>query len=137
MVFDYEFVQPTEAPTNAGSLYLSPLAAFGLSQNPFRHAQRTYAVDFGMLQDETIVVSLTLPAGYTLAEVPKSAIVDLAGGGGRFLYNASVSGSTVQLTSRLTLRQSIYSADDYQHLRELYRLMLEKQAAQLEIRKQG
>jgi hypothetical protein len=137
VVFDYEFAQPAETANGTGTLYLNPLAAFSGSQNPFRHEKRTYAIDFGMLQDETIVLSLNLPAGYTLAELPKTAIIDLANGGGRFLYSATLNGSTLQLTSRLTLRRPSYGADEYVHLRELYRLMLEKQAAQLEIRKQG
>ena len=137
VLFDYEFAQAAETPNTSGTLYLSPLAAFGGSRNPFRHEKRTYAIDFGMLQDETIVLNLSLPAGYTISEVPKPSIVDLADGGGRFLYSATLNGSTLQLTSRLTLRRPIYGAAEYVHLRELYRLMLEKQAAQLEIRKQG
>jgi hypothetical protein len=137
VVLDYEFAQSAETPNTSGTVYLSPLAAFGEGRNPFRHEKRTYAIDFGMLQDETIVLTLALPAGYTLAEVPKPAIIDLANGGGRYLYSATVNGTSVQLTSRLSLRRPVYGADEYAHLRELYRLMLEKQATQLEIKKQG
>jgi hypothetical protein len=137
LLLDYSFAQPAEESRAPGTLYLSPLAAFGPSQNRFRHESRTFAVDFGMLQDEATLVTLTLPSGYALAEVPKAAVIDLPDGGGRFVYSATTTGATVQLTSRLTLRKAIYSAEEYQHLRELYRLMLEKQASQLEIKKQG
>ena len=73
---------------------------------------------------------------YELAEIPKPAVVNMPDGGGRFLY--SVSAATpglVQLTSRLTLGKSSYAAEEYVHLREFYRLMLQKQGEKLVIRK--
>jgi hypothetical protein len=137
LLVEYEFTQPTTTTTADGSMYLSPLREFTNGQNPFQHEGRTYPVDFGMLQEQTLMVSLSLPAGYELAELPKPAVVDLPNGGGRYLYSATGSGSTVQLNSRLTLRKTTYTATEYGQLREFYRLMLEKQAEKLIIRKKA
>ena len=97
-----------------------------------------FSVDFGAPQEEMLVLTLTLPAGYELAELPKAAVVDLPNGGGRFLYsvNATAPG-TVQLTSRLNLRKSLYGAEEYASLREFYRLMLAKQSEKLVIKKKA
>jgi hypothetical protein len=43
----------------------------------------------------------------------------------------------VQITSRLSLRKTMYGADEYVHLREFYRLMLEKQGEKLVIKKKA
>jgi len=131
----YELRQPAATAGAAQELYLSPLEAFGERQNPFRHAHRNFPVDVGMLQQETINLTLTLPPGY-VAELPKSTTLALPNEGGRYVYIASsAKPGTVQLVSRLTLDKPVYSADEYQALRELYRQMLAKQAEALVIKK--
>ncbi|WP_210516462.1 DUF3857 domain-containing protein [Hymenobacter terricola] len=135
---DYEFAQPADDNTTAGTLYLSPLREFGTEQNPFRHDDRLFPVDFGAAQDETTLITLTLPEGYELAETPKAAVVDLPDGGGRFLYSvSSTTPGVVQLTSRLSLRKPMYAAEEYVHLREFYRIMMEKQGEKLIIKKKA
>jgi hypothetical protein len=131
----YELRQPAATSGEAKELYLSPLEPFGERQNPFRHAQRNFPVDVGMMQQETINLTLTLPPGYVV-ELPKSATLALPNEGGRYVYIASsVTPGTVQLVSRLTLDKPVYSAAEYQALRELYRQMLAKQAEALVIKK--
>ena len=136
LALDYAFAQPAEGTTTTGPFYLSPLNEFGLGQNPFRSEDRSFPVDFGLAQDETLVINLTLPAGYELAAVPKPVVVELPEGGGRFLCSVAVAApGAVTLTSRLNLRQAVYSAAQYPNLRELYRRMLEKQGEKLVIQK--
>jgi transglutaminase-like putative cysteine protease len=138
LALDYEFTQPADDNATAGTLYLSPLREFGTEQNPFRHESRLFPVDFGAAQDETTMVTLTLPAGYELAEVPKPAVVELPNGGGRFIYSVTATTpGTVQLTSRVSLRKTTYAAEEYSNLREFYRLMLEKHGEKLVIKKEA
>ncbi|MBF9143502.1 DUF3857 domain-containing protein [Hymenobacter properus] len=135
---DYEFRQPATDNAAATTLYLSPLSDFGPGQNPFRHEDRSFSVDFGMLQEETVMVTLTLPAGYELAALPKPAVVDLPEQGGRFIYSvAAVSPGVVQLTSRLNLRKPVYAAAEYASLRELYSQLMARQAEKLVIQKKA
>ena len=134
---DYAFTQAADDNAAASTLYLSPLRELTGGQNPFRHEDRRYPVDFGFQQEDMVLVTLSLPAGYELTETPKPAVVDLPGDGGRYLYSVDATGPTVLLTSRLVLRKPSYSAEEYVHLREFYRLMLEKQAEKLVIRKKA
>ena len=138
LALDYEFTQPADDNTTASTLYLSPLREFGSEQNPFRHDDRLFPVDFGAAQDETTMVTLTLPAGYELEEMPKPSVVDMPDGGGRFLYSATTTApGVVQLTSRLSLRKPVYSVEEYTSLREFYRLMLAKHGEKLVIKKKA
>ena len=136
LVFDYEFAQPAEDAAT-GTLYLNPFAEFLSEQNPFRHESRTFPVDFGALQEETLLLTLNLPTGYELAEMPKPAVVDLPDNGGRFFYTIAAAEGTVSITSRLSLRKPVYEAGDYQYLRELYRLMLAKHSEKLVFKKKA
>ncbi|WP_035564200.1 DUF3857 domain-containing protein [Hymenobacter sp. IS2118] len=133
---DYAFSQAGAEQPAPGPLYLSPLSEFGPGQNPFRHEDRAFAVDFGAPQEETLVLNLMLPAGYELAETPKPAVVSLPNDTGRFRYSVSTAQpGVVQLVSRLTLSNAVYPAEEYASLRELYRLLLQKQGEKLIIRK--
>ena len=134
---NYELRQPAATSAPANELYISPLKAFGEHINPFRHAERVYLVDIGMLQQEVIMLTLNLPPGYA-AELPKPASLALPDKGGRYVYSAtSPTPGTVQLTSRLVLDKPVYNAEEYGALRELYRQMLAKQAEAVVIKKIG
>ncbi|MDO7874093.1 DUF3857 domain-containing protein [Hymenobacter sp. ASUV-10] len=133
---DYRFGLEAESDRPLDVIYLSPLRDFGPGRNPFLAESRLYPVDFGTGQEETLLVTLTLPPGYTLVAVPKSKAVDLPDNGGRFACSVTATGNTLQLSSRLTLRKPVYAAAEYAQLRELHQQMLEKQAEKLKIRKQ-
>jgi hypothetical protein len=133
----YEWRQPAATATAATEFYLKPLSYFGEQRNPFHHEQRSYPVDMGMLQQDIVRVTLTLPPGY-VAELPKSVNLTLPNEGGRYMYAATSAGpNKVQLVSRLTLDKPVYSSVEYGALRELYRLLLAKQAEALVIKKAG
>ena len=133
----YTLRQAAATPGTAQELFVSPLAVFGESSNPFKLSTRSFPVDFGMVQQETISLTLTLPPGY-VAELPKPAVLALPGQGGRYIYSASSPApGTVQLMSRLTLDKPVYTPEEYHALRELYRQMLAKQAEALVVKKAG
>ncbi|AMR27230.1 hypothetical protein A0257_09045 [Hymenobacter psoromatis] len=135
LALNYEMRQPASTPGAAQELYVSPLASFGDGENPFRHPDRTYPVDFGAPTQDVILVTLTLPPGYA-AELPKPAVIELPDKGGRYMYSASTTApGTVQLLSRLTLTKPVYGAEEYASLREFYRLALAKQAEALVLKK--
>ena len=138
LALDYEFAQAADDNATGGTLYLSPLREFASEQNPFRHDDRLFPVDFATAQDETTMINLTLPEGYELAETPKPMAVELPDGGGRYFYSVTPTGpGTVQVMSRLNLRKPVYAAEEYVHLREFYRLMREKQGEKLVIKKKA
>ncbi|MET4075318.1 DUF3857 domain-containing protein [Hymenobacter sp. UYCo722] len=137
LALDYEFRQPG-AGNVGNTFYLSPLREFGSTQNPFRHETRAFAIDFGMAQDETLVVSLALPVGYELAALPAPANLELPDGGARFVCSTTTPApGTVVLTSHLSLSRAVYPAAQYASLRELYRRLLEKQGEQLVVQKKA
>ena len=135
LTLNYELRQPAATPGAASELYVSPLASFGEGRNPFRHADRTYPVDFGAPTQDVILLTLTLPPGYS-AELPPPVTLALPDQGGRYTYSAtSPTPGTVQLLSRLNLAKPMYGAEEYASLREFYRLALAKQAEALVLKK--
>ena len=59
-------------------------------------------------------------------ELPKNVALGLPNGAGRFMYAAQVSGNTVQVTSRLLIRNTLFEADQYEVLRAFYDQIIAK-----------
>ncbi|MCC2547957.1 DUF3857 and transglutaminase domain-containing protein [Hymenobacter sp. BT175] len=136
LTLDYTFAIPgADAP--ASVLYLSPLRSLGDEKNPFVREGRMFPVDFGAPMDETLMVTLTLPAGYVVEELPKPIALELPDNGGRFVYNIAPNQNTLQIVSRLNLRKAVYSAEEYASLREFYTRALAKQAEQIVLKKKS
>ncbi|WP_165699299.1 DUF3857 and transglutaminase domain-containing protein [Hymenobacter jejuensis] len=133
---DYEFVSPgAEAP--ATTLYLNPVRHFGDDKNPFVHEDRLFPVDFGAPIDETIIININIPSGYDVDELPKALVLDLPNDGGRYMYSVQPNASSLQVTSRLSLRKAVYSAAEYGSLREFYARLIAKQAEQIVLKKKS
>ncbi|RAK65742.1 transglutaminase domain-containing protein [Hymenobacter edaphi] len=137
LMLDLDVRVPGEAEQPLNTIYLSVLQALDEAANPFRLTERRFPVDFGARREETSLVTLTLPAGYTVEELPKNAVVDLPNGGGRFLFSVTPVGNNLQIVSRMTLNRSMYLADEYAGLREFYERMLAKQAEKIVLKRKS
>jgi hypothetical protein len=135
LALNYAFTLPSAHSQPLDAIYLSPLRDFSAHTNPFRAETRSYPVDFGTAREDILLLTLTLPAGYELAELPKPQTLVLPDNGGRFVCSVTSTGSVVQLISRLTLHKPQYAAAEYGQLREFYRRLREKQAEKLVIKK--
>ncbi|GAB3228224.1 hypothetical protein GCM10027346_12550 [Hymenobacter seoulensis] len=134
LTLDYEFASAGgDAPV--GTIYLSPLRDFGTDKNPFLHENRRFPVNFGAGLDETIMLNVTLPAGFELEETPKNMVVEIPEGGGRFTYAVQPGVGTIQIMSRMSLGRPEYSAEEYAYLREFFARMMAKQGERLVLKK--
>ncbi|ALD21572.1 hypothetical protein AM218_10585 [Hymenobacter sp. DG25A] len=119
----------------AGTIYLTPMKHFGLTSNPLRADSRYFPVDFGMGHDGVHLITMTLPKGYTVVELPKSQALTLPNGGGQFHYSCQQQGNTITIASRLSLLKTQYPAAEYSALRELYDRVAAKHAEPLVLSK--
>lgn len=119
-----------EACGRAGDkLYLHPMLTEGQGANPFKEAERLYPVDLGFGKEETFIATYTLPTGYEVEEMPKGVSMTLPNNEGRFIYQVAVTPTNqLQVNSRILLRKAVYTADDYQSIRELFARIVAKHA---------
>lgn len=126
-----------EACTRAGDrLYFRPMLTEAHGENPFKETNRLYPVNFGVPIDETFTATYTLPAGYQVEELPKPVSMVLPENGGRFLYSVTVvEGNRLRVLSRISLRKTVYFADEYPALRELFSQIVAKHAEQVVLKR--
>ncbi|WP_066830520.1 hypothetical protein [Rufibacter ruber] len=125
------------APQPEELLYLSPMLLHGQQENPFKLASRQYPVDFGSPVDETYVMNYELPPGYVIEELPKATVFSLPGNAAKFSYVVQEVNGKLQVMSKLTIHKTVFTASDYQNLREFYARMVAKHAEKVVLRKKS
>ena len=108
------------------TIYLNPLLYCQLIENPFKIDERKYPVDYTYPIDKTIILKLTLPDNYTVADFPKSINMKLPGNGASFLYQITTLGDIVQLTYKFNINKELFLEDEYADLREFYNQVINK-----------
>lgn len=125
-----------DAHNEAGDrIYLWPMLTEARTENSFKEAERLYPVDFGTAIDESYMATFTLPDGYIVEELPKPAALSMPDKGGRFTYQVTQTGNQLNVISRLTLRKTLYFADEYPILRELFALVVAKHAERVVLKR--
>ncbi|HCM76648.1 MAG TPA: hypothetical protein DIS90_09720 [Cytophagales bacterium] len=119
----------------ADVIYLSPMIANGITENPFKAEKREYPVDFGKGFEQVSMIKIKIPKGYVVEEMPASMAIALPDKGGRFLYNISTANGEIALTSLFTISKGIFTQLEYPHLKEFYARAISKQGEQIVLKK--
>jgi hypothetical protein len=117
------------------AMYLNPLIGYNFTDNPFKLSERIYPVDFGSPFEKVIIGKISVPDGYVIDELPKSKILALPNNMGKFMYNVTTVGNTINYTSSFSINKSLFVQADYPLLREFYTQVVAKQAEQIVLKR--
>jgi hypothetical protein len=122
--------------TSAGNvMYVNPFLMGRTEANPFTIENRQYPVDYGSPLERIYLLKLTIPDGYDVDELPQSKVLTIPQNGGKYLYNMTRNGNTINLTSIFQINKGIFAQTEYPNLREFYNQMVAKQAEQIVLKK--
>lgn len=76
-----------------------------------------------------------MPEGYAVDEVPASKLMTLPENTARYVFNTTVNGDMITVTSMLSINKAIYTQLEYPNLREFYNQVVAKQAEQIILKK--
>lgn len=117
-------------------LYINPLLAEAYKENPFKSAERAYPVEMPYAFDETYLLTMEVPKGYTIDELPKPTVVKFNEAGDcKFEYVLSHSNNIISLRSRVQFRRATFEPDEYESLREFFNMIISKQSEQIVFKK--
>jgi hypothetical protein len=129
--YEVELDKPTE-----DILYINPMFGEAWKKNPFTSAERYYPVEMPYTIDETYILTMEVPTGYTVDELPKQMVVKLDEKESAFFeYRVSQSGSTISLRSRVKINRTVFGNDEYENLREFFNMIVNKQNEQIVFKK--
>ena len=107
----------------------------GYKENPFISADRRYPVEMPYTMDETYVLNMQIPDGYTVEELPKSAKVVYNTDEGSFEYLIQKGESNIQMRVHLKLNKAFFPAEEYSTLRDFLGFVVKKESEQIVFKK--
>jgi len=116
-------------------IYLPSVLGSEKSTNPFMSETRLYPIDFAVPITEKYFLSIILPDGYQLEELPKSVNLSLLENAASFVYLARNVGSNIQVSSTFKISRISYTPGEYKLLREFYKNMISKLGEQIVLKK--
>jgi len=116
-------------------IYFNPMADAGHIKNPFASAERLYPVEMPYCVNETYVLTIEVPNGYRIEELPKSTRVHFNEGDGMFEYIINKQDNKISLRSKLFFKKANFPPEDYDVLRQFYGFIVKKHAEQIVFKK--
>ena len=123
-------------PAEEDLFYFDPMFGEGFEKNPFTATERYYPVEMPYTMDETYLLTMEIPKGYEVDELPKQLVAKLdEEQSAYFEYRISISGTTISLRSRITMSRTNYHPDEYESLRAFFNMVVNKQNEQIVFKK--
>ncbi len=120
----------------AGDLImLSPMLFDQTKENPFKLEERNYPVDFAYPIEENYRLMIEFPKNYKLEKLPANGKIQLPDNEGSFTYMFTVEDNKIALISKIIIGKSIFPAEGYHDLKELFRMIIDKQSQQIVFKK--
>ncbi|MBN2008571.1 hypothetical protein JW960_04405 [candidate division KSB1 bacterium] len=110
-------------------LYLSSALLHGLSSNPFKREKRTFPVEYEYLRASTEQITLKLPAGMQVVELPRPA--SITSNYIKYMNTCSQSGNIVTIGRSHIILKDFVPVDEYTQLRTYYDQIVSADQAQI------
>lgn len=116
---------------NHDRLSFNPFITDYISVNPYKLAERSYPVDFGMPTANRYTLTVHLPDNYVVDTPPQNVGVGLPNNGGMFQTDYQADGNSFTFSHVIQLNKSVYSSEEYPYLKELYNKIILTQKAEM------
>jgi hypothetical protein len=133
----FSFTSPSYVEDGGDFIYVNPMLGFGLKESPFKKPERTYPVDFAHPADDVYQFNFAVPAGYTVAEVPKPLRLVNEDGTLRCDYNVESKPTEVKISYRFSRKRILFKPDEYSTLKNFYEQIATQCSGQIVLKKAG
>lgn len=132
---DYDFTHSGLIDIIGDKMYLNPMLFFTRKENPFKAEKREYPIDFVFPYQDKYAITLTLPEGYVVESLPKSAVIVMEENMGSFKYNIGSSNNSIQIGVLLDINAATIAPDYYLTVKDFFAKMIDKQNEKIILKK--
>jgi hypothetical protein len=126
----------TIPPTVSGDYKLINLNLFsGIAKNPFISNIRFTNIDYGCLQSHTVVESIELPASLKIESLPRNIRMIMPDTSISLSRMLEVKDNVLSVRYSITTTRSVFTADEYDYVKEFYKKMADIMNEQVVLRK--
>ncbi|MBX2845767.1 MAG: DUF3857 and transglutaminase domain-containing protein [Saprospiraceae bacterium] len=116
-------------------IYFNPIVFGRFEENIFKSETRSYPVDFPYPFTRTLQYFYDIPEGYEVQEIPEPVRVRLPNNGGEMLYLTQFVDNQLQITNKVSVKNTYYDAQQYPVIKEFFDLIVENQQGQIVLQK--
>ncbi|HEY4325764.1 MAG TPA: DUF3857 domain-containing protein [Mucilaginibacter sp.] len=120
---------------NVSRLSFNPFIFDRITTNPFKLAERSFPVDWGMPSDNRYVLTIHLSPQYIVETPPEKIAISMPNKGRRFLTNYDAVDNTFTFSNVVEFNKSVYSPEEYPYLKELYNKIILAEKAEMVFKK--
>lgn len=117
-------------------MYLNPVLGNRTESNEFYAGERVSVIDLTCPSDSKYSCSITIPEGWTVAELPQSVNLHLDGGGASFTYEISAAEGIIKLDSEISFSKVTFLPESYDIIRNFWSAIISKQAEVVILKKE-
>jgi len=127
---------PAAGETGDGFIYLNPFLDGRVESNEYYSEERISVIDLACPASEKYSFTITIPEGWTVAELPQSVNMRMEGGGAGFIYNITAEGRRIKLDSEITFTTVRFLPEKYNTIRNFWSSIIRKQAEVVILKKE-
>jgi hypothetical protein len=120
--FDFTLPQFGEA----NMVYFNPILWKAIKYNPFPAVERRYPVELPYKTNRLYTLTMEIPAGYAIDELPKDFTTKLNESEGIFEYNIKTNGNLLEVNANIQISYANFDKEEYSNLRDFYALIINK-----------
>ncbi len=124
-----------EDASTASTLYFQPVIWHHYHENIFKGTKRNLPVELDYPKSFQLVLSVQIPEGYEVQEMPKPLLLALPDNMGQFRYQTTVTGTQLQLLTTVVVKSTFISSYYYSHLQQFYDHIIGKYQEKIVLRK--
>lgn len=123
---NFEFTSESSIE-NVGDTYLVNLKLSNqIGENPFAGGERKYPIDLAYGRDIKSNMTINIPEGFKIENLPEAQKIALPDNKGSFQYSIIQHGNLIQINSAFLLNERIFSPTDFDYLKQFYGLVIDK-----------
>ena len=133
--YDIDFKITRKGTSDYSIFYFNPMIMDRLGSNPFKLENRTYPIDYDYPFDESIVMTINIPEGWTIDELPQPVLYRLPGRSGEFRRIIRADGNQISMNYRLKIDKIRFMPEEYEVLKGMYDQMVSSLAERIVLKK--
>lgn len=131
----FDFVSENVVERIGGQLFINPLLFFTSSKNPFTQEKRQMGIYFGYPSQEKINMNFQIPDGYQVESMPNPIRISSENKAIVYTLNISKQENKIQISCIKEINNSIFAADDYNGLKDLFQKVIASQNEKIVLKK--
>jgi hypothetical protein len=131
----FSFEQEHAFDVISDKLYVNPLLFLKSLTNPFQTQERKMPIYFGPTKQEKYSITLGIPSGYTVENLPSPLKINAEDEVFSFLFNSKYEADTIQIGVTIQVNKVLLPASYYEMLKEFYQKMISKLSEKIVLKK--